>query len=189
MNTDLNKRPNRNSGNMQICPSCGSADVRSEEREHRFPYGCDGAEVELKAIVPVRVCPNCGLSFMDRAGEEACHDAICRYLGVLTPSQIRALRRMCHLNQAKFGEVTGLGQATVSRWERGIVVQNKAYDNYVFLLGFDENLRRIRERRHRASGDQSQSSSKPVFRNLSMTRTLWARQKAFHLRACLAAES
>ncbi len=174
---------------MQICPNCGSAAVHSEEREHRFPYGCDGGEVELKAIMRVRVCRDCGLSFMDRAGEEACHDAICRYLGVLTPSQIRALRKMYHLNQAKFGEVTGLGQATVSRWERGIVVQNKAYDNYLFLLGFDENLRRIRERQYRAGNDQSQSSSKPVFRNLSMTRTLLVRQKAFRLRPCLAAES
>ena len=38
------------------------------------------------------------------------------------------------MTRAAFAEATGLGEASLSRWENGAVIQNKAYDYYLRLL-------------------------------------------------------
>ena len=167
-----------------ICCMCGSSNVETENKEHTFPYGVGKAQVELSATVPVRVCKSCGFQFMDSLGGEACHDAVCKHLRVMTPKQIRALRKMHNLTQADFAKITGLGEATLSRWERGVVVQNQACDNYLYLLRLPANLERIRTRNEESDqeGDAAAPVQRSTFRVLKLSEELEKRSSAFSLR-------
>lgn len=127
-----------------VCSECGSRNITTKEEEYKFEYGLGEKAVELKAIVPLRTCGDCGCSFLDGEAEDLCHEEICKHLGVMNPTQIKDLRGLYDLTQAQFSKITKLGEATLSRWERGIIIQNEAYDNYLYLLGFKENFERVR---------------------------------------------
>jgi len=167
-----------------ICGMCGSSNVETESKEHAFPYGVGKAQVELSASVPVRVCRSCGFQFMDYLGEEACHYAVCRHLGVMTPQEIKALRKMYNLTQADFAKITGLGEATLSRWERGVVIQNQAYDNYLYLLRLSANLEKIRTRSEESEmdGDLTSHTRKPTLRVLKLSEEVEKKNRNFSLR-------
>jgi putative zinc finger/helix-turn-helix YgiT family protein len=62
------------------------------------------------------------------------HKAICKVLGLLTPDEIRAVRDRLAMSQVEFSKLTGFGEATISRWERGRLLQNRANDRYLRLL-------------------------------------------------------
>jgi putative zinc finger/helix-turn-helix YgiT family protein len=172
-----------------ICPSCGHQGIERQEQEYEFPYGSGEAEVMLKAQVTLTLCPTCGVKLIDQAGEEACHDAVCRHLRVMSPTQIRGLREMYQVTQKEFAELTSLGEATLSRWERGLTVQNRAYDNFLYLLGFEENMLRLRERTGICVADPEKAAEEPIFRRLVLTEEVLARQEEFQLRPCLVTES
>ena len=68
------------------------------------------------------------------------------FLQVLTPTEIRILRKNTGLTIKEFSKFTGIGQASISRWENSTLIQNKAMDFYLRLLGVFENLQAIRGR-------------------------------------------
>src|SRR4051794_36342695 len=109
------------------CPVCGHVPLEQRVVDRTFEYGAEGETVKVEArSVPVEVCPQCGETFSGPRTARAEHDAICRTLGLLTPDQIRQVRERLGLTQEEFSRLTGLGVATVSRWERGRLVQNRA---------------------------------------------------------------
>lgn len=129
-----------------VCADCGSSNIETFEEDYKFPYGIGEDRIELTARIPIRKCGNCGFRYRDCIADDICHEAVCQHLGVMTPAKIRALRELHGLTQAEFSEVTKLGEATLSRWERGVVIQNQAYDNYLYLLAFSKNFDKVRER-------------------------------------------
>jgi putative zinc finger/helix-turn-helix YgiT family protein len=132
-------------GTLQ-CPICGKSRIRTTPTEDPFRYGTGKEAVELTVVVPVRSCVDCGYQFLDEEAEDIRHEAVCRHLGVLTPSEILALRRRYDVTRMQFAEITRLGEATLGRWERGALIQNAAYDQLLYLLSFEENFERLRER-------------------------------------------
>lgn len=136
------------------CPSCSYGIVRTSPTEHRFAYGSEPDAVELTATVNLRRCESCGFEYLDDTAEDAKHDAICRHLGVIRPSDIRALRDRCGMTRAQFSQLTKIGEATLGRWERGALIQTAAYDQFLFLLGFQDNLERL------SSRDNAEESSR-----------------------------
>ncbi len=53
------------------------------------------------------------------------------------------------MTQARFAEVTGIGDASLNRWEHGLNIQTHAYDRYLRLLalpGIMQHLKEIVER-------------------------------------------
>src|SRR4030042_1533641 len=165
------------------CPECGSSKLTSSKEEYRFPYGKGTEAVELSAMVEVEKCGDCGFSCMGPSAERACHEAICEHLGVMTPIQIKGLRDYYGLTQADFSKITGLGEATLSRWERGIVIQNKAYDNYMYILGLEGNLNSIRERIESPKPIETATKDikKPCFRELDVNEKVLQKQDNFKL--------
>lgn len=62
--------------------------------------------------------------------------------GLLTPEQVREVRRKYGLTQPDFERLLGVGTNTIVRWERGTVPQNAAADSLLRLLDeFPENAR------------------------------------------------
>ena len=118
----------------ESCDMCGAAGLKTELVRDPFIYGMGAGAVELTADVPVHTCSRCAVSYTGDEAEIARHEAVCHHLGVLTPAEIRSLRERYDMSRAAFARLTGLGEATLARWERGEVIQNIANDRYLRLL-------------------------------------------------------
>lgn len=121
---------------QEPCPLCESPLLRTWQTSS-FTYGAGTSAVDLQARLPVLRCDACDEEFLDHDGEMIEHEAVCRHLGVLTPGQVRAVRKRRGPSRAAFAGFTGLGEATIKRWESGAVVQNLANDRYLRLLDDD----------------------------------------------------
>src|SRR5207248_2931534 len=84
--------------------------------------------------VPVRACANCGEIYSGPEAARVEHEAICHALGLMRPSEIKALRDRFEWSQQYLADLTGLGIATVSRLERGRHLQNRANNNVLLAL-------------------------------------------------------
>lgn len=130
------------------------ADTSRVLREHTFTYGIGPEAAELTVTVPVHVCSFCGFECLDHEGETLKHEAVCAYLGVLTPSEIRGIRKKHGMSRLAFAKVTGLDQATLKRWENGSLIQSAANDRYLRLLATPDYL-------HRLTRPEEQTASPP----------------------------
>lgn len=127
----------------RVCPVCGDEVARVHYETESVPYGVGEDQVVLTARVPVIHCASCGVDVTDETAEELRHDAICRHLGRLTPSEIRAVREKYGLSQQEWATKTRLGLASIKRWEAGNQVQNEAMDCYLRLLAIPANFAKI----------------------------------------------
>lgn len=133
-------------GLIEVCPDCNATDFRVENKEQKFLYGTAGNEAELSARVPVYVCSNCGFEFTGPEAEDARHEAVCRHLRVMTPKEIVALRKRFGMSRSQFAETSLIGTASLARWEAGILIQNPANDQLLYLMHFEENIARLKNR-------------------------------------------
>ena len=115
------------------CPACQKEDsLFVEHREVNFMYGVGEDEAELSAEIPLYTCSSndCGFEYMDDEGDMLEHEAVCKYLGILTPSEITKIRQEdLGLNSmGELADLTGLGPASIQRWESGSSTQSKSND-------------------------------------------------------------
>ena len=141
------------------CANCGAPTTRSELRDERFEYGEAPDAVRLAATVRVHRCDACGFEFTEDDADVARHEAVCRHVGVLTPAEVVAVRRRLGMNRREFAELTQFGVASLARWEQGLLLQNAANDNLLYLLSFPENAERLRRR---GAGSPPASSDEPA---------------------------
>lgn len=128
------------------CPACGQLAVSFTEENREFQHGDVGAPVTLTALMPIGHCASCGLEYLDKRAERAQQAAICLYENLLTPEQIEGIRKVWGMSRRDFSNLARIGEASLSRWERGTGVQNPALDQLLYLLQFTDNVRRLRER-------------------------------------------
>lgn len=164
------------------CPLCGGG-VTTSWIGHTFDYGSGETAVALSVTVPVCRCDACEFDFLDETAERLRHEAVCEHLGVLSPTAIRRIREGHEMTRAQFARVTGLGEASLNRWENGLNIQTHANDRYLRLLELPGIMRVLRK-----LGDSKAPS--PVaselvgerFRVLQVTGALLKRQASFRLR-------
>lgn len=135
-------QPPSESAPPTLCFECDQP-VATGWRSHTFPYGSGDRATEITVEIPVRRCKSCGFEFSDGEAEEIKHEAVCRHLGLLSPNGIRAIRGMHGMSRAAFSRVSGIGEATLNRWENGLLVQNRANDRFLRLLASPENVRKL----------------------------------------------
>ena len=126
------------------CAVCGEATVTTTWVQHTFTYGSGRSAVELAVRVPVRSCADCEFEWLDDVGERLQHEAVCRHLGVLPPEKIRQIRKRHGMTRARFAEVTGLGEASLNRWENGINIQTHANDRFLRLLANPRTMQELK---------------------------------------------
>lgn len=141
------------------CEMCGAVGLKTELVRNPFIYGTGSNAVELSADIPVHTCGPCAVSFTGDRAATIEHEAVCRHLGVLTPTEIRGLREQYGLTRAAFARVTGLGEATLARWENREIIQNTSNDRYLRLLANSATFGRLREL---ANPDASAPARSPV---------------------------
>jgi DNA-binding transcriptional regulator YiaG len=59
------------------------------------------------------------------------HEALCRATGLLTPAEIKAIREQFGWSQEHLADLTDFGVATISRWERGRLLQNRSNNKFL----------------------------------------------------------
>ncbi len=137
------------------CPQCGEKGaVTTSLYPHTFRYGSGESAVDLTVELPLRRCSVCEFEFLDDEAERLEHEAICAHLGVLSPKEIRGIREAYDLSRNEFAQVTGLGEATLNRWENGIKIQTLANDRYLRLLALPLNMQILKR-----FGSSAQTSS------------------------------
>lgn len=142
----MNSTPSFTTDYPAGCPSCAHVKVSVEEIVDNFEYGQGAELMHLSARVPVYTCMNCGFSFTDYIAEELRHSAVCSALAVLNPNQVKEIRERLGLSQADFADISGIGKASLGRWERGALIQNESNDNLLRLLSYPDNIERIRNK-------------------------------------------
>ena len=154
----------------QSCPMCGEDCVSTTWVLHAFDYGSEEDRVELHVRVPMNRCGACEFEYLDYRAERLKHDAVCDYLGVLSPDEIRRIRENYSMTRAAFADVTGLGEASLNRWENGLSIQRLAHDRYLRLLMAS-----------RLSEDRVLGADAKRFRCLEVTEFIKMEQEAFSL--------
>lgn len=81
----------------------------------------DGKAVAETIMVKVEAMrdPETGEIYLDGKAVEQLDNAKARYMGVLLPTEIKALRLRLGLTQQEFSDLLGIGDRTCSRWENG----------------------------------------------------------------------
>ncbi len=135
------------------CPNCGSSNVTTRVSLDRFAYGNGPDAVQLEANIPFHRCADCAFEYTDSEAEDIRHEAVCRHLGVMAPTEVLSLRNSYGLTRAEFAVATRIGEASLGRWETGQGIQNPANDNFLYLLRFRENWERLKARFRTAPAD------------------------------------
>jgi putative zinc finger/helix-turn-helix YgiT family protein len=116
------------------CLVCEEAQATLSYEDQEFNYGLVANGVVLHARVPVWTCQGCGEQYLDGAAEDIKHEAVCAYLGRLTPREIKDLRVSFEMRQEEFAGFTGYGIASIKRWESAAQIQSESVDRYLRLL-------------------------------------------------------
>jgi HTH-type transcriptional regulator/antitoxin MqsA len=124
------------------CPDCGHEQLERRRTTHRWVEGVDEKR-EYLAEIDVVACPSCGCEVIDEYARRQKHEVWCRANRLLAPSEIRGLRKRLGLSTEQFADLIGAGPASISRWERGVIVQNGTNDRLMRLLASDENVRAL----------------------------------------------
>lgn len=118
------------------CPYCEQP-ATTTLVDDTLTYRSGKDAVDLHVRLPVRRCDACDFDFVDHVGERIKTEAVYRHHGLVTPWEIRAIRERRGMSRAAFAEITGLGEATIKRWEAGAISQNRGNDRYLRLLDDD----------------------------------------------------
>lgn len=129
----------------QRCPVCENGLLAYEWQEQTVPSAAAGADIRV--TVPVWSCPACEIEFTDSRAEEIRHEAVCRHLQRFTPTEVKAIRDGYGMSQEAFARATGIGVASIKRWESGNQIQGEALDNYLRLLRSPQNLKALEAKR------------------------------------------
>ena len=122
------------------CPLCGLGTVSVVDGPVRVDFRDASYVVSLRH----EECSSCGEQFFSPAEVDQLQSlaagAARHERGLLTPDEIRALRRDLGLSQERLERLLGLGPKTVVRWEKGTVFQSVAADRLLRSLRFFPEL-------------------------------------------------
>jgi putative zinc finger/helix-turn-helix YgiT family protein len=79
-------------------------------------------------------CVNCGEQIIPGALSRKLEELSMSRQGLLSSTQIKAIREKLGLSQAAMAERLGVGEKTYTRWESGRSIQNKSSDNLIRLM-------------------------------------------------------
>ena len=113
-----------------FCPVCDAVDHPFAPVRRKVEQEFRGETLEVEA--PAMRCHHCGFEIAVPGSLDALRlataDAYRQRHGLLTSEQIVSRRTAIGKSQRDFAEYTGVGVASLQRWEKGLVVQDKGSD-------------------------------------------------------------
>jgi putative zinc finger/helix-turn-helix YgiT family protein len=114
------------------CGKCGQKKMHLATVPYATTIEHDGRAYPV--VIPALTVPQCGnckaISIDDEADQQI-SAAFRREARLLTPEEIREGREKLGLTQKQFANLLGVGEATVSRWETGAQIQQRALDRFL----------------------------------------------------------
>lgn len=116
------------------CGKCGQKQMRLATVPYATTIEHDGRsyQVEIPALT-VPQCANCQRISIDDEADRQISAAFRREARLLAPEEIRQGREKLGLTQKQFAALLGVGEATMSRWETGAQIQQRAMDRFLRL--------------------------------------------------------
>lgn len=116
------------------CGKCGQHRMALATVPYSTTVEHDGRSyrIEIPALTVPR-CGHCGAIRVDDAVDQQISAAFRQEAKLLTPEAIRQGRENIGLTQKQFANLLGVGEATVSRWETGAQIQQRAMDRFLRL--------------------------------------------------------
>ncbi len=114
---------------------CGNC-LKDEVYPETMPYVIDVKHddqlyhLEIPALC-IPKCRACGELIFSNSVDDQIFQALRAHLRLLTPEQIRGGREALELSLQELAEKFGVAAETISRWERGGVIQSRAMDNFL----------------------------------------------------------
>jgi len=114
------------------CGKCGQKKMQLATVAYATTIEHDGRayRVEIPALTVPR-CGNCQAISIDDEADQQISAAFRREARLLTPEEIREGREKLGLTQKEFANLLGVGEATISRWETGAQIQQRAMDRFL----------------------------------------------------------
>ena len=127
--------------NMRECPICGEQGFCERRGEFRFdpPPNIPAGTIVIADAV-WEECEACGEQIIGHELDQALDAESRRRQGLLSPSEIKAIRERVGLSQAQIAGLMGVGSKTYTRWETGKSIQNKSNDNLIRLINQDPSV-------------------------------------------------
>jgi len=125
------------------CGKCDTCAVTPAVLDYEATFEHDGRPYNF--VVPalsILRCQQCGVITLDDAANRAISAAFRKHAGLLTPTEIRKRRSELGLSQPQLARFLDVSVSTLSRWETGGQIQQRAMDK--LLRGFFT----VREFRH-----------------------------------------
>jgi putative zinc finger/helix-turn-helix YgiT family protein len=116
------------------CGKCGQRAMQLATLPYATTIEHDGRpyRVEVPALT-VPQCASCQAISIDDEADRRISAAFRQAAGLLSPDEIRDNREKLALTQQEFADLLGVGEATVSRWESGAQIQQRALDRFLRL--------------------------------------------------------
>jgi putative zinc finger/helix-turn-helix YgiT family protein len=114
------------------CGKCGEKKMKLATMPYSTTIEHDGRayRVEIPALT-VPQCANCQAISIDDDADQQISAAFRREARLLTPEEFRQGREKLGLTQKQFANLLGVGESTVSRWETGAQIQQRAMDRFL----------------------------------------------------------
>src|SRR5437764_12161785 len=114
------------------CGKCGQRAMKLVTVPYATTIEHDGRayRVEIPALT-VPQCSHCHAISIDDEADQQISAAFRREAKLLSPEEIRQGREKLGLTQKQFANLLVVGEATVSRWETGAQIQQRAMDRYL----------------------------------------------------------
>ncbi|MDP6542556.1 MAG: DUF4065 domain-containing protein [Phycisphaerae bacterium] len=131
----------------KFCPGCEEY-YETKVAERRETYTVRDREITVP--VAVELCSGCGESIGSDEADQAILDAVYseyrRQADLLTPEDIRDIRKRYRLSQKSFAALLGMSEATINRYEKG-GLQDRPNDTAIRACKTPEILRDMLKRR------------------------------------------
>jgi putative zinc finger/helix-turn-helix YgiT family protein len=114
------------------CGKCGHKAMRLAAVPYDVTIEHDGRAYRIeipKLTVPQ--CADCQTVSIDDEADQQISAEFRRVARLLSPAEIRHGREKLGLTQKQFANLLGVGEATVSRWETGAQIQQRAMDRFI----------------------------------------------------------
>jgi len=118
--------------NAKRCGKCGQKVLRLATVPYSTTIEHDGRtyRVEIPELT-VPQCANCQAISIDDEADQQISAAFRRAARLLAREDIREGRERLGLTQKEFANLLGVGESTVSRWETGAQIQQRALDRFL----------------------------------------------------------
>jgi putative zinc finger/helix-turn-helix YgiT family protein len=116
------------------CGTCGQKAARPVTVDYTSEMGHDGKAYTISIPgLEVLECENCHARMLSDGSYERLDEALRRQVGLLTPEEIKHQRKSLGLSQQELADYLQVAPETVSRWETGAQIQQRAMNRH--LLG------------------------------------------------------